>query len=193
MTQFEPKQVPPAIAPQPDPAPHKPAEDDTDETYFEGSPQLRGQIGNVLRYGFFGIVVIAAPICLELVIKNRHLPVLAYLIPALIGVALFFVPMLSVKSVSYKITNYRINVTRGILSKTIDTIELWHVEEPEFHQSMLDRLLNVGSIRIYSHNPKVPNLTLRSIPNAGQVFERLQQRIIAVKRQRGVVKMDLGN
>ena len=34
---------------------------------------------------------------------------------------------------------------------------------------------------------------MHSIPHSRPLFEQLKQRIIAVKRQRGVIKMDSGN
>ena len=93
---------------------------------------------------------------------------------------------------SYRITNYRIDFERGWLSTTIDTMELWHVEDLKFHQSLLERMLSVGTIEIFSHDDTSPNLYMRGIPNARQLFSTLQQRIIAVKRQRGVLKLDSG-
>jgi hypothetical protein len=38
-----------------------------------------------------------------------------------------------------------------------------------------------------------PRLDLVGLPNARPLFEALKTRIIAVKRQRGVVKMDTGH
>ena len=77
-------------------------------------------------------------------------------------------------------------------AKDIDTLELWHVEDLHFHQSLLDRILDVGSICVTSHDQNMPELTIRGIPNPRPLFETLKQRVIAVKRARGVIKMDPG-
>jgi len=92
----------------------------------------------------------------------------------------------------YDITNYRIDYERGIFSKNIDTLELWHVEDINFHQSVIDRIVNTGDITVLSHDDTTPKLELNGSPNPRPLFESLKQRIIAVKRQRGVIKMDTG-
>jgi hypothetical protein len=98
-----------------------------------------------------------------------------------------------IRSIRYRITNYRIDYERGILSKTIDTLELWHVEDIHFHQGIIDRIVNAGDITIMSHDDTTPRLDLRGVPNPRPLFESLKQRVIAVKRQRGVIKMDMGS
>ncbi len=117
---------------------------------------------------------------------------LAALALIVLGIAAFFVPRLLVRSVRYRISNYRIDYERGILGRRIDTLELWHVEDICFSQSFWDRLLGVGDIRVMSHDETTPDLLLRGLPNPRPIFEQLKQRIISVKRQRGVIKMDVG-
>ena len=95
-------------------------------------------------------------------------------------------------TIRYRITNYRIDYERGLIGKDIDTLELWHVEDIHFHQTIFDRLLGIGSINVISHDQTTPKLTMHSLPHCRTLFEQLKQRIIAVKRQRGVVKMDTG-
>jgi hypothetical protein len=97
-----------------------------------------------------------------------------------------------IRAIRYRITNYRIDFERGLLSKNIDTLELWHVEDINFHQSLIDRLVNTGDITIISHDDTTPKLELNGVPNPRPLFENLKQRVIAVKRQRGVIKMDTG-
>jgi uncharacterized membrane protein YdbT with pleckstrin-like domain len=101
-------------------------------------------------------------------------------------------PVLMQRTVRYRVSNYRIDYERGLLSKTIDTLELWHVEDIRFHQTLLDRMLSTGTITVISHDDTTPQLVLRGVPNPRPLFETLKQRVIAVKRQRGVVKMDVG-
>ena len=78
-----------------------------------------------------------------------------------------------------------------MISRSIDTIELWHVEDLKLRQSILNRLLDVGTIVIIANDESNPQLFLNGIPNPRQLFQMLEQRVIAVKRQRGVVKMDM--
>jgi membrane protein YdbS with pleckstrin-like domain len=173
--------------------PHKPA-DDREEVYFQGSPLIRGEMGRLVGFTAAGLVVIAIPIFYAVVSNGHHWwpwPVdLGFFV---VGLILLTVPVLLTKTLRYRISNYRIDFERGWLSKNIDTLELWHVEDISFHQSLSDRMLGVGTITVISHDDTTPRLELKSLPNPRPLFESLKQRIIAVKRQRGVIKMDAGN
>src|SRR5690349_10708750 len=170
--------------------PHKPA-DDSEEVYYEGSPKLRAEIGKLLGFWVIGVVLIALPF----IIRSLHGEWLPWFINAaliVIGLILLIIPSLRVRMIRYRISNYRIDFERGLLSRNIDTLELWHVEDISFHQSLLDRILNVGNIIVMSHDDTNPKLVLQGLPNPRPLFDSLKQRIIAVKRQRGVIKMDTG-
>ncbi len=171
-------------------APHRPA-DDKEEVYFEGSPPLRGHIGMVLLYGLIGIILIAAPFVLAIQFKVAS-PWWVKLACVVAGIIVMLVPVIIVKRTRYRITNYRIDFERGWLSTTIDTLELWHVEDIKFHQTLFAKILGVGTIEIFSHDDTTPNLFMKGIPDARQLFSTLEQRIISVKRQRGVLKVDSG-
>ncbi len=170
--------------------PHKPA-DDREEVYYQGSPLLRGEVGRLMLFWIIGLIILAIPIVLR-VFQNEWPFWAITLACVIVGIILLLVPVVIVKTVRYRISNYRIDYERGLLSRNIDTLELWHVEDISFHQSLLDRILNVGSIQVMSHDETTPQLRLHGLPNPRPLFDSLKQRIIAVKRQRGVIKMDIG-
>jgi hypothetical protein len=173
-------------------APHKEA-DDREEVYYAGSPMVRGQIGKIFLWTIIGVLFIAAPILFRIFHKNHLWPIWwITLTCVVIGLLFIFIPVLIVKSVRYRISNYRIDFERGIFGKRIDTLELWHVEDIRFDQSFVDRMLGIGNITVISHDDTTPKLTMIGLPNPRPLFETLKQRVIAVKRQRGVVKMDVG-
>lgn len=158
---------------------------DADEiVYFSGSPALRGSLGLFIVNGLVGVALVAGAWLLH----TRG----AWLLPTAILVAIILIvfPVLLVRSVRYRISNYRIDFERGVLSKDIDTLELWHVEDIQFHQSLLDRVMRLGTITVISHDETTPRLPLQSLPDPRPIFETLKQRIITVKRQRGVIKLD---
>lgn len=179
-------------------APHRPP-DDMEEVYYEGSPLLRGALGKGFLWISCGVILIAAAIA-GIVYRvgvhtpdwERRIPWWAFLILAVIGFCLILVPLIQSKTVRYRVSNYRIDYERGLFSKDIDTLELWHVEDIRFHQSFIDRLLGVGNITVVSHDETMPMLIMHDIPHSRELFEQLKQRIIAVKRSRGVIKMDPG-
>jgi hypothetical protein len=172
--------------PSPDDRPHKPA-DDTEMVYYEGSPLLRGDIEKLFGWGLLGMVFIAGGV-ISFIYNIWPLGIAL----VVLGIIFFIVPIILVRTVRYRISNYRIDYERGLFSRKIDTLELWHVEDLSFFQSFFDRLMGCGDIKIISHDETTPQLLLRGLPNPRPLFENLKQRIIAVKRQRGVIKMDMG-
>jgi membrane protein YdbS with pleckstrin-like domain len=173
-----------------DDRPHKPA-DDKEEIYFSGTPLLRGEVGKVILFTLIGLLLIAAPFIYNAV-QDSWPPIWLTLALILLGIGVCLIPLLLIKSIRYRVSNYRIDYERGIFSRSIDTLELWHVDDISFHQSLLDRVLNVGTITIRSDDQTTPNLPLQGVPNPRPLFDTLKQRVIAVKRQRGVIKMDTG-
>ncbi|HTW95796.1 MAG TPA: PH domain-containing protein [Tepidisphaeraceae bacterium] len=173
-----------------DDQPHK-TPSDAEEVYFEGSPPARGLGGKFLLWCLVGLIIVVVPVLLYRFAGVRF-PVVVYFICIVVGLDLPVIPILMAKTKRYRITNYRIDYERGIFSKDIDTLELWHVDDIHFHQSLLDRILGVGSIHVESKDETMPDLWLRGIPHPRPLYETLKQRVIAVKRSRGVIKVDPG-
>jgi membrane protein YdbS with pleckstrin-like domain len=182
-------------APTPNPVPsnqtHAPHAEpgDQEEIYFEGSPPIRSESGKVV---LFSLLCIALLVASGWMIVKHVGPWWLSLILIAIAITVAFIPKLLAVTVRYRISNYRIDFERGLIARNIDTLELWHVEDLHFHQSILDRIFDVGTITVVSHDETLPSLSLRGLPNPRPLYETLKQRVIAVKRQRGVIKMDPG-
>lgn len=189
MTDIPPPTTSSAAIPHPDPDVR--TADDTQVTYYEGSPKLRGELGLLFLWTIIGIILIAVPIILH---SARQDGVPWWLIAGgvLLALLCWTIPGILVRREFFRITNYRIDVERGLLFKNYDTTELWHVEDVHLRQSPIDRMFNVGTITIISADATNPRLELNSVSDPRKLLETLKTRIIAVKRQRGVVKLDAG-
>lgn len=167
------------------------AADDREEVYFEGSPMVRGEMGMFLLWTLLGLALIAAPV-VWYVLQDNWWPWYVVTGLVVVGLLLMVVPVLVVKQFRYRISNHRIDFERGLLGKKIDTMELWHVDDIRFEQSFFNRLMGVGKITVMSDDQTTPTLELKGLPNPRPLFDALKQRVITVKRQRGVIKMDMG-
>jgi len=168
--------------------PHKPA-DDKEEVYYEGSPLLRGDLGRIIIAAVIAAVLVAIPILNQ---RFNWFPQPLWVWPVAIVLAAlcFLIPIILARTIKYKISNYRIDYERGILSKKYDTLELWHVDDVSLRQSLLDRIFGTGDITVVSNDQTTPRLQLHGVRDPKPLYESLKQRVIAVKRQRGVIKMD---
>lgn len=157
--------------------------------YYEGSPRLRGELGTLFLWTLIGLVFISGPFLLAW--SGVSVVWYVYVIGIAVGLICWVIPSLLIRRNYYRITNYRIDWEHGLIFKKMDTLELWHVNDVRLTQGPLDRLLNVGTIVVISGDPTTPELPLLSISSPRKLLEMLKDRIITVKRQRGVIKLDV--
>jgi len=77
----------------------------------------------------------------------------------------------------YKLSLRRIEFERGILSKQVDSLELWRVLDLKFSQNVFDRMLGVAKITVVSTDQSTPELVLYGLPNGRAIFERLRDAV----------------
>lgn len=170
--------------------PHAPP-DDAESIYYNGRPMFGGKPGTVIGLTLLAILFLIGPVIYR-VVRHEWPPRVAIIAVEVIGVILLLIPGMLTQTIRYRISNYRIDFERGLIGKDINSLELWHVEDLSFHQSLIDRLLGIGTIRVISHDDTMPNIYMRGLPGARRLFDELKQRVIAVKRQSGVLKVDTG-
>lgn len=91
------------------------------------------------------------------------------LVPLLIGLGVFFVWWLKIKGTTLTVTTERTSCRRGILSKAIT--EVWHrdIRNVQLNQSLLQRILNVGTIGISSAGQNEVEVNVSGIPDPESV------------------------
>ncbi len=77
----------------------------------------------------------------------------------------------------FKVTLRRIELERGILSKSIESLELWRVLDLKYSQNVFDRILGVGRITVMSTDQSTPELVLYGLPDGRAIFERLREAV----------------
>lgn len=105
----------------------------------------------------------------------------------LAAIPLFLVPFLRWRTTHYVITSHRVMVRRGILTKSGKDITLSKITDVSFEQTLLDRIINAGSLRIESAGDS-PDEMLRNIPHSN-VAQQLINRLIDeddLRRRRAV-------
>ena len=85
----------------------------------------------------------------------------------------------------YKITTERVVVTKGIISRRNEEIELFRVRDINFSQTILARLKGIGKVNIVSVDATAPNLTLY-LKQPAEWHERLRSLVNQEKERRGV-------
>lgn len=150
------------------------------EKLFEG---IASHSASVLRYGKWALVsIVAGAIAIGINAMDWGLPGWALALLWLAGVPGLLWTYLTVISTKYKVSLRRIETEEGVLAKKVETLELWRVLDVEYSQSLLDRILKNGRIKLISTDQTNPQLLLHGLPNHRQLFEQLRDAVQAARQ-----------
>lgn len=82
--------------------------------------------------------------------------------------------LIQLRSTLYTITNQRLMIETGIVSRSLSEIDLRYVDDSQFTQSVLDRILAIGNVTIHSSDTSTPTTVLRSIRDPRAVREMIR-------------------
>jgi membrane protein YdbS with pleckstrin-like domain len=85
------------------------------------------------------------------------------------------VSVMQLRNTRYKLTNQRLIVEQGILSRTLDEVDLRTVDDSGFSQSPLERLQGIGTVWILASDRATPRLALRGIPDPHVLREKIRE------------------
>lgn len=96
-------------------------------------------------------------------------------------------------SSSYEVTDQRLIIRRGILIKTVDEIELYRIKDVRLEYSLLNQMVDIGTIALTSSDPSTVGgvLVLRDVPMARDRREGLRSLVERARGRRGVRELDV--
>jgi membrane protein YdbS with pleckstrin-like domain len=154
-----------------------------EQTLWEGRPSLALAYGKILGLILRAIVLIVA----GYLIIQLGLPALqgistdirtmiepkatmiSWVIAAVLLIAMvpptaaLFGAIAQIKNTHYKVTNQRVLIERGVLSKSLQEIDMRSVDDTEFRQSLLQRIFGIGEVSIVSTDKVTPAVVLHGI------------------------------
>ena len=90
---------------------------------------------------------------------------------------------------SYTLTSSRLIIISGILGRKVDEIELFRIVNSTSEQGPIDRITNLGNIRIDSTD-KTGMLYMKKIPHPHEVRDSLREVYMAAINKRGTVLLE---
>jgi uncharacterized membrane protein YdbT with pleckstrin-like domain len=117
-----------------------------EQVMFEGHPSWRSILDFYVKG--LALTVVAAFIAAGITrIANGAVSASAVIIVAIVGVALTVLAgFLKRISTDYTITNKRLRIRRGIISREIQETRLERVQNVNYNQSILQRVLQIGDV-----------------------------------------------
>lgn len=95
------------------------------------------------------------------------------------------------RGVSYKVTNRRVMVERGVLSKRLEQIDVFRIRDFVVERPFGQRLLGTGNIQLLTADPTTPSLELRALKtDVVALYEKLRAAADADRTRRGVRVVD---
>jgi len=93
---------------------------------------------------------------------------------------------------AYEVTNQRVKVRTGILTRRTEELELYRVEDTSLVEPLLYRLFSTGNIILATNDKSTPNLTLEAIRNAGPLREQIRANVETCRDRKRVRVAELG-
>jgi membrane protein YdbS with pleckstrin-like domain len=157
------------------------------EMLYAGSPSWRAFFR---EYFFLVLAALVVPIVTNLIARSVEATtftrVLAVLIPVALAAIVFFGMHLYRTSIVFRVSTNNIEHERGILSKKIDVLELWRCRDIRYKQSLLDRMLGIAHIEIFTADVTTPNLELVGMPASRELYEKIRDNIEIQRQSRNV-------
>ena len=85
------------------------------------------------------------------------------------------VSVMRLRTTRYRLTNQRLVVEQGILSRTLDEVDLRTVDDSGFSQSVLERMQGIGTVWIVASDRTTPRLALAGIPDPRVLREKIRE------------------
>ena len=95
----------------------------------------------------------------------------------------------SIRCQRYKITRRLIEREQGMVVKRVDSLDLGRVKDIELKQTLWDRMLNIGTIEVFSSDKTDPVMFIEAIPNPRPVYEKLRDAVIEISQKRGIIPL----
>ncbi|MFL5307479.1 MAG: PH domain-containing protein [Polyangia bacterium] len=165
-----------------------------EEVVWEGAPSVKALLGEITSTALFaiGLPIVAgigfAPFLsvmarlgrpmAETVAANRSTlqtvftVAVVVLVVARLARLAWHVAVL--RSHRYRVSNQRILLESGVLSKRIDEVDMRTIEDIEFQQGVLERMLGIGEIAIIAADKRMARFRLMGVENPRDVRELIR-------------------
>ena len=97
---------------------------------------------------------------------------------------------LVIKCYRYKLTNQRLMVSWGVLSKTRQELELFRVKDTTVIQPLLLRIFSLGNIILDTSDKTTPEIRVEAIRDAREVREKIRSSVLVRRDAKRVQEID---
>lgn len=103
-----------------------------------------------------------------------------------LGLLVWLGAYISCKSSRYRLTNQRLFVRKGWLSRQVQELELYRVKDVALHQTMLDRVFGIGTIEVIANDATTPRMIMPGVKSPETIKETIRNAYRTSRRREGV-------
>lgn len=156
------------------------------KTLYDGAPSWRVHLG-LYVYGVLGSALLwAATIWIGWARVTSSGKSLLILIPLAVSAVYFACLHVYRRSIRFRVTTTNIEIERGMLTKRIEVVELWRCRDVRYKQKLVDRLLGIAHIEIFSADATTPVIEMIGLPASRKLFEQLRDSIEIQRQSKNV-------
>lgn len=152
-----------------------------EETIWQGSPSWTLLIGRIAALIVFAILVpvlthLLAASANDLASRDGVLVIgwgLALVVDLILGASVV-IGLILLRSTHYTVTNQRVLIEAGLVTKTVNEIDMRLIDDTLFVQGLVHRILGVGHVTVLSSDKNTPVFVLRGIPDPRRVRELIR-------------------
>jgi hypothetical protein len=151
-----------------------------EERLWQGNPSWLLLLGKII---WLAIVAIVLPLLVHFLttsllqdpaaLKIAWIVVAAVVLWRAAGVLIAYA---RIRSTMYTVTSQRVMIESGIAEKKVEDIDLRYIDDTQFRQRLIERMLGIGSVTIVSSDKTTPMFTLRGIPDPRGLRELIRAR-----------------
>ncbi|MBA2543629.1 MAG: PH domain-containing protein [Deltaproteobacteria bacterium] len=152
---------------------------------YEGVPSWKAFLGHYVVLALFTVVTVAIIVRVDTESTTMQ-RALHLLIPLAVAAVVFFGLVLYRRSIKFRVTNTIIETERGVLAKRIDVLQLWRCKDVQYKQNLLDRMLGIAHIVVFTSDETTPKIEIVGMPASRQLFESLRDSIEIQREHKNV-------
>ena len=86
----------------------------------------------------------------------------------------------------YVVTNERLKVVKGMLSRDVENFELIRIQDIDLKQNVTERMLGIGDITIRGADASEPVVVMRNIKEPEKVYETMRRAWLEARKRYGL-------
>jgi len=122
-----------------------------------------------------------------LYLANRYFPGLFWISLACVLFAIY--RYCYIRSAIYLVTQQYIRISRGILFKQIDTVELFRVKDYIITEPILLQIFRLMDLHLKTTDPEAPEIWLRGIPQSN-IIDVIRERVLESRQHNRVYEIN---